>query len=167
MESKKLGFLIIGFSIVLGFMMFSFMNKLSFQEEQLQCSPTNECQEVRSLIGVSHIAIGFLSFIFALGFYLLFFNRGEEAILKRLEEEKNMKLEEDKFNVALKVMDENEKNVINAVKEQDGITQITLRYRTNLSKAKISQVLTDFEKKGLIKRIQKGKTYAVHLIEGF
>ena len=116
---------------------------------------------------MSHIAIGFVSFIFALGFYLLFFNKGEEAILKRLEQEKNTKLQEDKFNVVLKIMDDNEKNVINAVKEQDGITQTTLRYRTDLSKAKISQILTDFEKKNIIRRIQKGKTYSVHLIQNF
>lgn len=167
MESKKLGFLIIGMSIVLGFIMFSFMNKLSFQEEQLHCNPTGECKQVNSLLGLSHIAIGFISFILALGFYLLFFNRGEEAILKRLEEEKDTKLQEDKFGVVLKILDENEKKIINAIKDQDGITQTTLRYRTDLSKAKISQVLGDFEKKNLIKRIQKGKTYSVHLIMGF
>jgi len=167
MESKKLGFLIIGFSIVLGFVMFSFMSRLNVQEEVLQCNPSDECKQVNSLLSLSHIAIGFVSFILALGFYLLFFNKGEEAILKRLEEEKNMKLQEDKFNLALKMLDDNEKNVINAIKEQDGITQTTLRYRTDLSKAKVSQILTDFEKKNLIKRIQKGKTYSVFLIEGF
>ncbi len=167
MENKKLGFLIIGMSIVLGFIMFSFIGRLNVQSEASQCSPTEECQRVNSMLGLSHMAIGFISFIFALGFYLLFFNKGEEAILKRLEEDKDARLEEGKFDVALKMLDENEKKVINAVKEQDGITQTTLRYRTDLSKAKISQILTDFEKKNLIKRIQKGKTYAVHLIESF
>ena len=167
MESKKLGFLIIGMSILLGFLMFSFIGRIGAQGEVLHCNPTQECQRVNSLLGLSHIAIGFISFIFALGFYLLLFNKGEEAILKRLEEEKNMKLQEDKFSVILKMMDESEKSIINAVKEQDGITQTTLRYRTNLSKAKISQILTNFEKKNLIKRIQKGKTYSVHLIAAF
>jgi len=167
MESKKLGFLIIGISIVVGFIMFSFMVNLNTQGEVLQCNPSDECQQVNSLLGLSHIAVGFISFIFALGFYLLFFNKGEEAILKRLEEEKDNKVQENLFSVALKMLDDNEKNVINAIKEQDGITQTTLRYRTDLSKAKISQILTDFEKKSLIKRIQKGKTYSVHLIQSF
>ena len=167
MENKKLGFIIIGFSIILGFLMFSFMGRLNAQGQVLHCNPTQECQQVNSLLGLSHIAIGLLSFIFALGFYLLFFNKGEEAILKRLEEEKNAKLEEDRYNVVLKVMDENEKKVINAIKEQDGITQTTLRYRADLSKAKISQILTDFEKKNLVRRVPKGKTYSVHLVQGF
>ena len=101
MESKKLGFLIIGMSILLGFLMFSFIGRIGAQGEVLHCNPTQECQRVNSLLGLSHIAIGFISFIFALGFYLLLFNKGEEAILKRLEEEKNMKLQEDKFSVIL------------------------------------------------------------------
>src|SRR3989338_1589000 len=105
METKRLGFLILGMSIALSFVMFNFMGSLNAQGQQLHCNPTQECQQVNSLLGLSHIAIGLLSFIFALGFYLLFFNKGEEAILKRLEEEKNAKLEEDKFNVVLKIMD--------------------------------------------------------------
>lgn len=167
MESKKLGFLIIGISIILGFMMFSFMNNVNVRSEQLECNPTDECKQVNSVLGISHITIGFLSFILALGFYIIFFNKGEEAILKRLEEEKNTKVQENKFDVILKMLDENEKKIISAIKDQDGITQSTLRFRTDLSKAKISQTLADFEKKNLVKRIQKGKTYAVHLIEGF
>ena len=78
-----------------------------------------------------------------------------------------MKIEEDKFELMLKAMDDNEKKVLKAIKEQSGITQSTLKYRTDLSKAKVSQILTDFEKKHLIKREEKGKTYAVYLAENF
>ena len=78
-----------------------------------------------------------------------------------------MKLEQDKFELILKAMDDNEKKVLKAIKEQEGITQSTLKFRTDLSKAKISQILTDFEKKNLVRRELKGKTYAVHLIENF
>ena len=91
----------------------------------------------------------------------------EEAILKRLEEEKNIKVEQNKFELILKAMDENEQKVLKAIKEQDGITQSTLKFRTDLSKAKVSQILTDFEKKHLVKRELKGKTYAVYLAENF
>ena len=122
---------------------------------------------MESLLGLSHIAVGLISFISALGIYLLFFSTSEEAILKRLEEEKNRKVEQDKFELVLKSMDENEKRVLKAIKEQEGITQSTLKYRADLSKAKVSQILTDFEKKHLVKRELKGKTYAVYLIENF
>ena len=167
MENKKLGFIILSFSVIASILAFGFMGVLGRQTSALQCYPTNECQRVESLLGLSHIAVGLISFIGALGIYLLFFSTSEEAIMKRLEDEKTMKIEQDKFELVLKAMDDNEKNVLKAIREQSGITQTTLRYRTDLSKAKVSQILTDFEKKHLIKREEKGKTYSVYLVENF
>ena len=167
MENKKLGFVVLSISVLASILAFGFLNVLGRQTNALQCYPTNECQRIESLLGLSHIAVGLISFIGALGIYLLFFITSEEAILKRLEEEKKMKIGENKFELILKAMDENEKNVLKAIKEQEGITQATLKYRADLSKAKVSQILTDFEKKHLIKRELKGKTYAVHLTENF
>ena len=212
MESKKLGFLILGFSLVLGFVMFNFMGSLNAQGQQLHCNPTQECQQINSVLGVSHIAVGLLSFIFALGFYLLFFNKDEKEILRKYYEEpgknnigdnknandnlinnqnnpinnnnnlinsrknnnsinngNNMENNNynDKFSLLLRPLDENERKVLIAIKEQEGITQSTLRYRADLSKAKVSQILTDFEKKQLIERKAKGKTYSVFLTENF
>ena len=167
MENKKLGFVILSISVLASVLAFSFMGVLGRQTTALQCYPTNECQRVESLTSLSHIAVGLISFIGALGIYLLFFSTSEEAILKRLEEEKNMKIEGDKFELVLKAMDDNEKKVLKAIKEQEGITQSTLKFRTDLSKAKVSQILTDFEKKNLVKREVKGKTYSVYLTENF
>ena len=167
MENKKLGFVILSISIVASIVSFGFMGILGRQTNTLQCYPTNECQRVESLLGLSHVAVGLISFIGALGVYLLFFSTSEEAILKRLEQEKNMKIEQDKFELVLKGMDDNEKKVLKAVKEQEGITQSTLKFRTDLSKAKVSQILTDFERKNLVKREVKGKTYSVYLTENF
>ena len=78
-----------------------------------------------------------------------------------------MKIEQGKFDLVLKGMDENEKKVLKAIKEQTGITQSTLKFRTDLSKAKISQVLTDFEKKDLVRREEKGKTFELYLTDNF
>ena len=171
METKKLGFLIIGMSVVLGFIMFSYMGQLNVQGQTNNCNPSQECQQVNSLLGLSHIAVGFLAFIFALGFYLLFFNKSETSryndALEKINEEKTQKSTEDKFNLLLRPLDENERNVLTAIKDQEGITQSTLKYRANLSKAKVSQILSDFEKKDLIARKAKGKTYEVFLTGNF
>jgi len=167
MENKKLGIVILSISVATSILVFSFMGVLGKQTGALQCFPTSECQRVESLLGISHIAVGLISFIAALGIYLLFFSTGEEAILRRLEEEKNTKIDHDKFGLVMKAMDENEQKVLKAVKEQDGITQSTLKFRTDLSKSKVSQILTDFEKKHLITRELKGKTYSVRLMDNF
>lgn len=55
------------------------------------------------------------------------------------------------------------KKVMKAIKDHDGITQSTLRLRLDLSKAKLSYVLQELEKRNLIKRIKKGKTLQVFL----
>ena len=101
--------------------------------------------------------------MFALGFYLLFFNKTEKAILEKLENEKNNKINDEKFNIILKALDSFEQKVIKAIKEQDGITQNTLRLRIDMSKAKLSYVLQELERRGLIKRIVKGNTLSLHL----
>lgn len=174
METKKLGFLIMGMTALFGFVMFSYVGQLNAQGQQLHCNPTSECKQVNSMLGISHVAVGFLSFIFALGFYLLFFNKSDMEILRErgmLETNRNSEENKpganDKFSLLLRPLDENERKVLMSIKEQRGITQSTLRFRANLSKAKISQILTEFEKKNLVERKAKGKTYEVFLVDNF
>ena len=85
MENKKLGFIILSFSVIASILAYGFIGVLGRETNALQCYPTNECQRVESLLGLSHIAVGLISFIAALGIYLLFFSTSEEAILKRLK----------------------------------------------------------------------------------
>jgi len=95
--------------------------------------------------------------------YLLIFTKADEAIVKRLENEKNKKIDDEKFSILLKGLDQYEQQIMKAIKEQDGITQNTLRLRTQLSKAKVSQVVAELEQRKLIKRIKQNKTFAIHL----
>ena len=83
MENKKLGLIILSFSVVATILAFGFMGTLNTQTNALQCYPTADCQRVESLISLSHVAVGLISFIAALGIYLLFFSTSEEAILRR------------------------------------------------------------------------------------
>ena len=69
----------------------------------------------------------------------------------------------DKFEVFLSALDEDEKKVVKAIREQDGITQATLRIRIGLSKTKLSFILSDLEKKGLLTKVVKGRTNQVFL----
>jgi uncharacterized membrane protein len=63
----------------------------------------------------------------------------------------------------MKALDPFEQKVIEAIREQNGITQNTLRLRTNMSKSKLSIVLKELERRELIKRVGKGKTLSVFL----
>ncbi len=154
-------------SVVLGVMMLYLVDQLYNRGDVYGCFPNNECISIQNSLSLSHVVVGVLSFLFALGVYLLFFTKSDNAIMKRLEEDKNARLHEEKFSILLKALDPYEQKVLMAVKEQDGITQNTLRLRTDMSKAKLSYVLQELEKRGLIKRVEKGKTLAVFLKENF
>ena len=163
METKKLGFVLVGLTALSSIVIFNYIGNLGIKGQQYNCNPTQQCQSISSMLGISHIIVGLLAFIFALGFYLLFFSKGEQEILKRLEEDKLIDTRKDQFEMLLKPMDDNEGNILRAIKDQEGITQTTLKFRVNLSKAKVSEVITRFEKNGLISRNPKGKTYEIFL----
>ncbi|PIN89943.1 hypothetical protein COU60_02520 [Candidatus Pacearchaeota archaeon CG10_big_fil_rev_8_21_14_0_10_34_76] len=163
MENKKLGVLLIVIGLIVGGMFVYYSLNLSEQSNEMGCFNQPGCLELERGLSVSHIAIGIFSFIIALGFYLLFFNKTEKAILERLEKERDEKIEDMKFSILLKALDPFEQKIVKAIREQPGITQSTLRIRTDMSKAKLSYVLQELERRGLVKRIQKGKTLEVFL----
>jgi len=163
MENKKLGVILIIISLLIGGIFIYYTDKLSKQSVALGCFDKPDCFAVEKGLSISHFAIGVVAFILALGFYLLFFNKTEKAILEKLESEKNQKIKDIKFDIIMKALDPFEQKVLKAVKEQDGITQNTLRLRVDMSKAKLSYVLQELEKRGIVKRIEKGKTLAVYL----
>ena len=163
MDNKRLAFILITISFVFGFFLIYFNLDLSLQSKDLNCTLGQQCQEIDSMLSVTNIGFGFFGFMLALGVYILIFNKSEERLLKRLDEERDRKIGDEKFDLILKVLDDYEGKVIKAIREQDGITQNTLRIRTNMSKAKLSYVLQELEKRNLIKRISKGKTMEVYL----
>lgn len=166
MENRKLGILIIVISFMFGTLLFFYAKTLYSNTMEIGCSSANyndKCDLMESVMSWLHLGFFFFGFMFGLGFYFLFFDRTEKAIFQRLEKEKEIKINDIKFDILLKALDPFEQAVIKAVREQDGITQNTLRLRTNMSKAKLSYVLQELEKRGLVKRVETGKTLSVHL----
>ena len=163
MENNRLGILMIIFSVVfLAFLMY-FNMQLEEKSVGFGCNPSDECMGVKESLSITNIGFGFFGFLFGLGFYILFFNKTEKAILKKLEDDKSHKTDDEKFSLIMKALDPFENKVMKAIKEQDGIMQSTLLLRTDMSKAKLSYVLQELEKRKLIKRVSKGKGLAIFL----
>ncbi len=167
MDNKKLGAILIGTCILLAILVLAFDKQLNVQAEA-NC----ECEEMQEagfcpmdIQGHWQTYAGLIltTAIAALGIYLIFFERSQKEIVSALNKQKQIKIKEEKFDILLKGLDKDEKKVIKAVKEQDGITQQTLRLRADLHKSKLSIVLDGLEKKGLVKRVAKGKTKQVFL----
>ncbi len=63
-----------------------------------------------------------------------------------------------------KALSEDEKKIIDELKNAGSIiTQDSLRFRLDWSKAKVSRILTQLDKMNLIQRERIGKTYKIHL----
>lgn len=111
-----------------------------------------------------YIAVWVVSAVLlALGTYLFAFEKSQKEILAVLERQKHVQNEEERLGILLRGLDADEQGVLLAVKEQDGISQSTLRLRTDMHKSRLSLVLGRLEKKGLVKRVEKGKTKKVFL----
>lgn len=70
--------------------------------------------------------------------------------------------EDDEVARLLEVLPEDERRVIEPVLESPGVTQVELRARAGFSKAKISQVVTSLQDRGLLYREPQGRTYRVY-----
>ncbi|MEK6889719.1 MAG: MarR family transcriptional regulator [Nanoarchaeota archaeon] len=163
MENKKLGVLLMVIALVVGGLFIYYNEKLSEQSLEMGCFPNQDCIKIERTLSFTHLAVGVFSFILALGFYLLLFNKTEKAIIERLENDKNEKIQDARFEMLLRALDPFEQKVVKMVREQPGITQSTLRIKAEMSKAKLSYVLQELEKRGIIKRIEKGKTLSIYL----
>lgn len=62
----------------------------------------------------------------------------------------------------LDVLPEDERRILEPVLESPGLTQIALRDRAGFSKSKVSQTVSDLEKRGLLYRERQGRTYRVY-----
>lgn len=111
-------------------------------------------------------AINIISLILALGgaagfsFYL--FHSNHEAGVSGL----SVKDKHDEYRVLRKALSEDEKKIMDEIHKSGEITQDSLRFRLNWSKAKVSTHLTNLDKAGLIQRERVGKTYNVFLQKG-
>lgn len=126
------------------------------------CFINGECTHQQSNLP---IYIGLVAVILniVLGIYIIILNKSEHEVKNYIDTEKKQKNKEERFEILLKALDEDEKKILKAVKEQDGISQSTLRIRTDMSKAKLSVVLSNMEKKNLVKKVQKGKFNKIFL----
>ena len=69
----------------------------------------------------------------------------------------------DELEIIKRVLSDDEKAVLDEVRRAGEITQDSLRFRLDWSKAKLSRILTNMDKMNIIQRERVGKTYNVFL----
>ena len=175
MNNKKIGWILIGISLFFIISIIIFKIQVENLVDTLMiesggsCIKGGVCLHEQNDISV-YIGVAVVFVTLALGFYLIFFEKSQQVlaqtqkdIVQTLEKSKKKQDENEKFEFLLKALNDDEKKIMRAVKEQDGIEQATLRIRTDLSKTKLSVLLTELEKKKLIKKVPHGKKNRIHL----
>ena len=77
-------------------------------------------------------------------------------------QEASMDRSSTKRSSVLTVLPEDERRIIEPILESPGLTQVELRGRSDFSKAKVSQTVSELEDRGLIYREKQGRTYRVY-----
>ena len=108
------------------------------------------------------------------GAYLRFFDRTQQVLAEHqikvssaLQEAKKAEKNKDEFGAFLSGFSDDEKKILLTVKDQDGIPQSTLRFKTGLSKTTLSLLLQSLEQRQIVSRKEKGKTKEVYLRKVF
>mgnify|MGYP001609657410 CR=1 FL=1 len=177
MNQKQIGVIVLSFAVILG-VIFLFVNlQQNMYIEQLIAARGGECilddgtclhadRNWLVFYGGGALAVALLT----LGMYLIFFDKTQKILMQQHTEVASALQDakgRDEFKAFLSGFSEEEKKVLEQVKEQEGITQSTLRYKTGMSKTSLSLLLKQLEEKGIISRKESGKTNEVYLQKKF
>jgi len=151
MRNKLVGYIVIGISLVMGFIIYSF-NKALREIVSTTCSHGLDCTMWKSIDFQTNTSIVLMLAVILVGVYLIFFS-----------DEKKFK-SKIKYSELRKKLNEDENIVLSKLVEADGtIFQSTLVEKTNFNKVKITRILDTLEGKGIITRKRRGMTNVVIL----
>ncbi len=103
-----------------------------------------------------NLAALFLAFVCGLGVWLLIKGPSSETTETVPEQKSNLE-------VIKTVLSPDEKKILSEIEKAGEITQDSLRFRLDWSKAKVSAILLQLDRMNLIQRERQGKTYNVFL----
>ncbi len=159
MKNQHVGYLIIGISILMAFIIYSFNNALK-DIVKTSCSHGTECAMWGTITLQTNISVGIMVFITFIGLYFVFFNTSENTRTP-IQPKKIIKSD---YKEIMKEMNENEKLIFEKILNAEGtIFQSELVEKTKFTKVKVTRLLDKLEGKALIERKRRGMTNIIIL----
>ncbi len=166
MRNRIVGFIIIGITALIGFIVYSF-NKALTDIVNTSCSHGPSCTMWGTINFQTKVSISVMAFVFVIGLYLIFFGKEEKIITKikmikpKVEQKKITK---ENYQGVMKSLQDDEKLVLKKVIGAEGsIFQSDLVGKAGMPKVKVTRILDKLEGKGLVERKRRGMTNIVVL----
>jgi|TARA_B100001971_G_C18257906_1_gene583859 uncharacterized membrane protein len=152
MKNKIVGYMIIGISLIIGFITYSF-NKALSEIVNTNCSHGSDCVMWESINFQTNTSLILMIAVILVGAYLVFFTEDKKKPRNKI-----------KYSELRKKLSEDENLVLSKIVESDGtIFQSELVEKTDFNKVKITRILDSLEGKGVITRKRRGMTNVVIL----
>jgi uncharacterized membrane protein len=158
MENKNVGYLLLGISIAIIFIIFLFNNAM--KEIVIgQCGPVHgpTCKMNKTITQQTYLSLGIVAILIIASVVLIASKPKEKIIIKKAQQKKRV------FN--LEGLRKEDKQVFQVIQESKTIFQADLIEKLGFGKAKISRILDRLENKDLIERKRRGMTNVVVLKE--
>ncbi|MBU2589847.1 MAG: MarR family transcriptional regulator [Nanoarchaeota archaeon] len=164
MRNKIVGYLIVGISILLGFVIWMF-NRALAEIVSTSCSHGSSCPMWGTIDFQTNIGLGVMVFIILIGIYLIFFGKEQKIVTKFVKEQiKDKQISKDNYKDIMNKLNNEEKSVFEKIIESEGsMFQSELVEKTDLTKVKVTRILDKLEGKHLIERRRRGMTNIVIL----
>ena len=160
MENKHVGWIMIGISIVIVFLVFLFNNTLMESVRNscfIQHGDVKSCEMYDSVNYQTYLALGIVGILVIFSLFLIFSKPNEKIIVKRIKEKRHQK------EVDLSSFRPEEKQVYNLVKENGAVFQADLIEKTGFSKGRMTRIIDKLEGNDLVERKRRGMTNVVVL----
>tara|TARA_Y100000034_G_C6900863_1_gene416653 strand:- start:1615 stop:2088 length:474 start_codon:yes stop_codon:yes gene_type:complete len=152
MKNKIVGYMVIGISLVIGFIVYSF-NKALTEIVSSTCSHGPDCTMWKSIDFQTNTSIVLMISVILVGLYLVFFTEDKKKPKNKM-----------KYSELRKKLNEDENLVLSKIVEAEGtIFQSELVEKTEFNKVKITRILDSLEGKRVITRKRRGMTNVVIL----
>lgn len=154
MKNKDVGYLIVGISLVIFFIIFLFnsgLNKIVSDS----CSHGSECVMYKTISIQTWFSVGISVFILLIGLFFIFVKEEERIIVKKIKERKKP--------LSLNGLNAKEKEAIKFIQEKNGIFQAELKEKLGIGKVGLTRLLDKLEAKQIIERKRRGMNNFVAL----
>lgn len=171
MRNRYVGVIVVGISLLIGFLVWLFNKSLSDIVND-SCSHGTSCPMWGSIRFETNVGLGLMIFVVLVGLYLIFFAKDDPSIIKEVthevkivkEQVKPKKLDREHYKKVLDKLDSDERKVLEKILSNEGsIFQSQLVDDLDYTKVKITRLLDRLEGKGIIERKRRGMTNMVLL----